>query len=86
MIRNDFDDILENTLSVYEDNGDDTSPLQTLRETSQSLEKLRGFSLSVGVSVLKLFIPHRKYYMKKLNLKQKTIIDFFENQYNLLYS
>jgi len=35
-------EILENTLSVDEDNGDDTSPLPlaTLKEASSSLEKL----------------------------------------------
>ena len=40
-------EILEDTLSVDEDNEDDTSPLPlvTLIEASSSLEKLRNFSL-----------------------------------------
>ncbi|KAL5239329.1 hypothetical protein ACI65C_006739 [Semiaphis heraclei] len=40
-------EILENTLSIDEDDEDDTSPLPlvTLKEASSSLEKLRNFSL-----------------------------------------
>lgn len=77
-------DILENTLSIDEDNEDDTSPLPlvTLKEASSSLEKLRNFSLQSEVTVEvfdDLFTIENTIEKIKLNsMKQKTITDFFK--------
>jgi len=77
-------DILENTLSIDEDNEDDTSPLPlvTLKEASSALEKLRNFSLQSEVNVEvfdALFTIENTIEKIKLNsMKQKTITDFFK--------
>ncbi|XP_025419459.1 tigger transposable element-derived protein 6-like [Sipha flava] len=77
-------EILENTLSIDEDNEDDTSPLPlvTLKEASLSLEKLRNFSLQSEVTVEvfdALFTIENTIEKIKLNsMKQKTITDFFK--------
>jgi len=64
--------ILENTLSIDEDNEDDTSPLPlvTLKEASSSLEKLRNFSLQSKVTVEvfdTLFTIENTFEKMKLN-------------------
>jgi len=77
-------EILENTLSIDEDNEDNTSPLPlvTLKEASSSLEKLRNFSLQSEVSVEvfdALFTIENTIEKIKLNsMKQKSITDFFK--------
>jgi len=77
-------EILENILSVDEDNEDDTSsvPIVTLKEASSSMEKLRNFSLQSEVTVKvfdALFTLENTIKKMKLNsMKQKIITDFFK--------